>query len=299
VSTTLLIKSKILRNNPLITVTVFPENLQLGNSLKKLTDPQFIFFGVDGSDKCESSVPEVFNYTGQTKIIKTDYNSAELIKHGINSFIASNIIYGNEFGKVVRDFGGNLELIIETIKLDNRVSSYAPIKPGAPISGGTLLRDLQVLTKNSQELSNYWQRLIQFNQDYKTLVYQILRRRFLDDLCEINCLVLGSNYKINSNSARNSYAQDLIKLLDKKVKSIYVTKSSDFLMENRSKELLFISSLDEVIAKIDCVILLYNPYSREDYLSFIDKNPGVFIIDFINNRNFYVSVKADLHLLGA
>jgi UDPglucose 6-dehydrogenase len=297
VSTTELIKSEVFRDNPFISVTVFPENLQLGNSLEKLTNPNFIFYGVDSNSDHKSSLSEVFNYNDQEKIIKTDYNSAELIKHGINSFLASNIIFGNELGKIIRDFKGDLDLIIRAIKLDPRISPHAPMKPGVPISGGTLLRDIQVLSRKSQDLDNYWSGLNKINEDYKGIVYQVLLKYYLEDLSEINCLILGSNYKINSNSARNSYSRDLVKLLDQKVNSLYITKSTDTVMVDRGNATT-ISRMNEIITKIDCIVLLYNQFSSDEYLQFISKNPGIFIIDFVNKRDFYDNLEVELLLLG-
>jgi UDPglucose 6-dehydrogenase len=297
VTTTELIKSEVFGANPFISVTVFPENLQLGNSLEKLTNPNFIFYGVDSASDHKSSISEVFNYNDQEKIIETDYNSAEIIKHGINSFLASNIIFGNELGKIIRDFKGDLDLIIRVIKLDPRISPHAPMKPGVPISGGTLLRDMQVLSRKSQDLDNYWSRLNKINEDYKRIVYQVLLKYYLEDLSEINCLILGSNYKINSNSARNSYSQDLVRLLDQKVNSLFITKSSDAVMVNRGN-VTTVSSMNEIITKIDCIVLLYNQFSRDEYLQFISKNPGIFIIDFVNKRDFYGNLEVELLLLG-
>jgi UDP-glucose 6-dehydrogenase len=200
-------------------------------------------------------------------------------------------------GKIIRDFKGDLDLIIRAIKLDPRISPHAPMKPGVPISGGTLLRDIQVLSRKSQDLDNYWSRLNKINEDYKGIVYQVLLKYYLEDLSEINCLILGSNYKINSNSARNSYSRDLVNLLDQKVNSLYITKSSDAVMVDRGNATT-VSSMNEIITKIDCVVLLYNQFSRDEYLQFISKNPGIFIIDFVNKRDFYDNLEVELLLLG-
>ena len=71
--------------------------------------------------------------------------SSELVKHGINSFLAISVGLTNELADQCERFGASIKDVVSVMKLDPRIGSRAYLSPGIGYSGGTLGRDLAVL----------------------------------------------------------------------------------------------------------------------------------------------------------
>lgn len=73
--------------------------------------------------------------------------SAEMVKHTLNTFLAMEIAFSNEIADICGLVGADVADVFRGFKSDRRVSfgKHAPLNPGAPYTGGTLGRDVHVL----------------------------------------------------------------------------------------------------------------------------------------------------------
>ena len=77
--------------------------------------------------------------------------SAEMIKHSINSFLANSICYINEITRISNSVGADPKEVSFGLKSDERIGYKSYLSPGGPFGGGTLGRDLTFLKKISKK----------------------------------------------------------------------------------------------------------------------------------------------------
>lgn len=94
------------------------------------------------SEKCppRESVP----------FLVTSINSAELIKHASNSFLAMKISYVNFLADVCERVGANVEEVVHGMGFDQRIG-HSFLRAGLGFGGSCLPKDLQAFTRLAQE----------------------------------------------------------------------------------------------------------------------------------------------------
>ena len=76
----------------------------------------------------------------------TSINSAELIKHASNCFLAVKISYANLIADVCESLGADVEEVVQAMGLDPRIGS-AFLRPGLGFGGSCLPKDLQAFIR--------------------------------------------------------------------------------------------------------------------------------------------------------
>ncbi len=126
-----------------------PENLRLGEAIEAFTNPQRIVFGVSSTglepvlEKVFSGIPGERMYMG--------LESAEMVKHATNSYLALMISFSGEISDLCEKTGANAIQVMAALRKERKVSPYAPLAPGLGFGGGTLARDLQILRAIGKE----------------------------------------------------------------------------------------------------------------------------------------------------
>jgi UDPglucose 6-dehydrogenase len=125
-------------------IAYIPENLQLGNAINCYLKPDRNIIGTN--DKyTEKKILGLFNNI-KTKNYFMSIESAELVKHGINSFLATSVVFSNLLSNICEENKANIDDVIKGLKSDSRIGKKAYLNPGIGFSGGTLGRDLRVLS---------------------------------------------------------------------------------------------------------------------------------------------------------
>ena len=83
-------------------------------------------------------------------IIRTDLDTAEMIKYVANCFLATKISYFNEIYLICKKLQIDPHLIAESVALDPRIGNYG-IYGGRPFSGSCLPKDLEALITLSKK----------------------------------------------------------------------------------------------------------------------------------------------------
>jgi UDPglucose 6-dehydrogenase len=71
--------------------------------------------------------------------------AAEMVKHGVNSFLATSVTFANELASICERVGADASEVEYALRLEPRIGPRAYIKPGAAFAGGTLARDIVFL----------------------------------------------------------------------------------------------------------------------------------------------------------
>lgn len=219
------IQKKLLKIN----VSYLPENLRLGMALKRFLKPDRIIAGCR-SNKSYKIINKIFQKI-KTKIIKVKPESAEIIKHSINAFLANSVCFINEISKISNYYNSDNHEISVGLKSDERIGKKSYLSPGEAYAGGTLGRDVRVLEKISKKnkLKNFiLENINKSNLETKNYLKNTINKKFLGLNKKI--LILGLAYTQNTSSLRNSEAIKLAIWLKKKK---FKFKMHDPLIKNK------------------------------------------------------------------
>lgn len=127
-----------------VQIVCCPENLRLGSAITCFMEPDRIVIGADNQGAAElvrkSLVPL------ETTFVEMSIRSAELTKHALNAFLATSVAFANELSRLAAAYSANADDVYAGLASDKRIGPRAYLLPGAPIAGGTLLRDIEYLT---------------------------------------------------------------------------------------------------------------------------------------------------------
>lgn len=193
-----------------------PENLKLSEAIENYLNPGHIVIGAD-KPKVLEKVKELFSNI-PAKYLTMNLKSAEMTKHAINAFLASSITFANQLSDACGLSGADFHQVTSAMKLDPRIGDKAYMKAGIGFSGGTLGRDLRILSQLNKTRGGgtfpFFQEIWQHNQQRpRLLVHKI--GRVLKHFAEKKIAILGLTYKPGTSTLRRSLplemAYDLIR----------------------------------------------------------------------------------------
>jgi UDPglucose 6-dehydrogenase len=191
-----------------------PEFLREGFAVGDLMKPDRVVVGVR-SQRCVAAMKEIYE-PFKAPIIITDINSAELIKHAANSFLALKISYINAIASVCEVAGANVQEVAEGIGLDERIGRRF-LNAGIGFGGSCFPKDLSAFIKISEQVG-YDFRLLKEVQRINTEQMERFVKKITDTLWVLRDKkigVLGLAFKQNTDDVRMSPAIDLCQRLVK------------------------------------------------------------------------------------
>jgi UDPglucose 6-dehydrogenase len=202
------------RYNPGANIDVVsnPEFLREGSAIEDLMKPDRIVVGVS-SERAVEIMREIYK-PFNAPIMFTDLNSAELIKHAANSFLALKISYINAVAAVCEASGANVERVADGMGADKRIGR-AFLNAGVGYGGSCFPKDISAFIRISEELG-YDFRLLkeveQINRDQKERFLKKIREA-LWVLRHKKIGVLGLAFKGNTDDVRSSVAIGIVQQL--------------------------------------------------------------------------------------
>ncbi len=196
-----------------------PENLRLGKAIDAFEKAERVVVGL--RDEAKKPVLEKLfaPFTPQILFMRTE--SAEMVKHALNSFLALSITFINEVARLCEHTGADAKEVAAGLKSEPRIGPRAYLGPGGPFAGGTLARDVVTLTKLAEandEPISVIPAIKQSNDLHRGWAFRRLQSR-LGDLRGRKIAVFGLTYTTNTDTLRRSAAVELCRqLLDAGVK---------------------------------------------------------------------------------
>ncbi len=191
-----------------------PEFLREGSAVDDLMHPDRIVIG-GNSDRALAVMQKVYE-PFVAPVLITDINSAELIKHAANSFLALKISYINAISELCEIAGADVEKVAEGIGMDKRIGRSF-LNAGLGYGGSCFPKDIAAFIAIAD----------QFGRPFHLLkeVQNINNRqftRFLDSIREALWLfkekkiaVWGLSFKPNTDDVRSSVAVNIVEALVK------------------------------------------------------------------------------------
>ena len=189
-----------------------PEFLREGFAVGDLMKPDRVVIGV-GSQRPVAAMKEIYT-PFKAPIIVTDINSAELIKHAANSFLALKISYINAIATVCEAAGANVQEVAQGIGLDERIGRRF-LNAGIGFGGSCFPKDLSAFIKISEQVG-YDFKLLKEVQRINADQMERFVKKIADTLWVLKDKkigVLGLAFKQNTDDVRSSPAIDLCQRL--------------------------------------------------------------------------------------
>ena len=217
-----------------------PEFLREGSAFYDFFNPDRIVIG--GSDqKGLNQCTELYESFDCEKII-TDSNSSQMIKYLSNTYLAMRLSFVNETYRLVSEFNGNPEEVLNAIGKDKRIGNDY-FRPSPGWGGSCFPKDVKEVISS-------------FQMDYQLpIISEILRSNelhmawFVDYILKItneqsleNIVLIGAPFKENTDDLRESPSLKIYKLIEEKFKNVWIL---DFDV-SLSKSFTAIKSLSEL-----------------------------------------------------
>jgi UDPglucose 6-dehydrogenase len=130
-------------------VCMNPEFMRKESSLSDFLNPWRILIGE--FDKRSGDILNELYTPFEAPIIRTDFDTAEMIKYVANTFLATKISFFNEIFMICQNFGIDPNIVVKVAALDPRIGKYG-IQGGRPFEGRCLPKDLEAFTNFVENL---------------------------------------------------------------------------------------------------------------------------------------------------
>jgi len=189
-----------------------PEFLREGCAVTDLMHPDRIVIGAQSEHAIDlmKKVYEPF----MAPILVTDINSAELIKHCANSFLALKISYINAVSAICEASGADVEKVADGIGMDHRIGRDF-LKAGIGYGGSCFPKDIAAFIAISEQLGtpfNLLREVQRINEGQKARFLKTMRET-LWVLRDKRIAVWGLTFKPDTDDVRSSVAIELVEQL--------------------------------------------------------------------------------------
>jgi len=198
------------KTNASFDVVSNPEFLREGSAIDDLMKPDRIVIG-SNSDRALAIMKKVYE-PFLAPIMVTDVNSAELIKHAANSFLALKISYINVVSAICEATGADVEKVAEGIGADKRIGRQF-LNAGLGYGGSCFPKDVAAFIATSEALGVPFTLLKEVER-----INQNQRARFLKKikdklwvLREKKITVWGLTFKPDTDDIRSSVAIEVVR----------------------------------------------------------------------------------------
>jgi UDPglucose 6-dehydrogenase len=186
-----------------------PEFLREGCAVSDLMHPNRIVIGAQSEHAIDlmKKVYEPF----MAPMLVTDINSAELIKHAANSFLALKISYINAISAICEASGADVEKVADGIGMDHRIGRDF-LNAGIGYGGSCFPKDIAAFITISERLGVPFELLKEVQRINKVQKERFLKaiRDTLWVLREKKIAVWGLTFKPDTDDIRSSVAIDLV-----------------------------------------------------------------------------------------
>lgn len=191
-----------------------PEFLREGFAVEDLMRPDRIVIGVR-SQRPVAALKQIYA-PFDAPIIITDINSAELIKHASNSFLALKISYINALSVLCEATGANIQEVANGMGMDRRIGRRF-LQASLGFGGSCFPKDLSAFIKIAEQVG-YDFRLLKEVQQINADQMDRFVKKIVDTLWVLKDKtigVLGLAFKQNTDDIRMSPAIELCHRLQK------------------------------------------------------------------------------------
>lgn len=293
-----------------------PEFLKEGTAVEDFLHPDRIVVGVDSSragDRLRQIYQPIIEQTfacpvhshctrTNVRFLVTDVNSAEVIKHASNSFLAMKISYINMVADLCEAAGADVSKVAEGMGLDRRIGT-AFLRPGIGFGGSCFPKDLQAFVRFGERFGCDVALLKEVERINKNRVYRLVERlkRELWVLRGKKICVWGLAFKPGTDDIRLAPALSMVRHLLAEGASVQAYDPEA--MENAQRELPEVSYCKDVYdaaRHADAIVLLteWEEFRNVDWNRLADLVERALIVDGRNALSYEDVVNHGFQYVG-
>ena len=232
-----------------------PEFLREGFAVEDFMKPDRVVVGVR-SQRPVKALKEIYA-PFNAPVIVTDINSAELIKHAANSFLALKISYINAISVICEASGANVQEVANGMGMDTRIGRKF-LDASLGFGGSCFPKDLSAFIQISEQLGYNFGLLKEVqrinDEQMERFVKKIIETLWVLKNKKIG--VLGLAFKQNTDDVRMSPAIDLCQRLQKEGAILRVHDPRA--MEKAKsvlKDVTYVEDMNEVADGCDALVI--------------------------------------------
>ncbi len=243
-----------------------PEFLREGSAVQDFMHPDRVILGIE-SKRAENILTGIYKPL-KTTILVTDINSAEIIKHASNSFLAAKISFINAISHICDLAHADVEQVAVGMGLDHRIGKEF-LNPGIGFGGFCFPKDLAAFIRIAEKLGYDFELLRsveRINEEQKKRFIKKVEQAIWN-INSKNIGVLGLSFKPNTDDMRYAPSLDIIQALESQGAKI---KAFDPHAMGKAKALLknvqFCKDSYSVCKGSDCLLILteWNEFKELD-----------------------------------
>lgn len=245
-----------------------PEFLREGSAIFDTFNPDRIVLG-SSSDKALLIMEQLYepiikrkmsetSNVSEVPVLKTDLNSAEMVKYAANAFLATKISFINEVANICDRVGADVVEVAKGIGLDSRIGSKF-LKAGIGWGGSCFPKDVSALIHTANDYG--------YQADLLKAAVDVNRRQRLLALEKLQASLkilkgkviglLGLTFKPDTDDMRDAPSLDLIDQLSRlgsKVKAYDPIISKE--QQSPSEKCNVVDSVSDLIQGCDAIVLV-------------------------------------------
>jgi UDPglucose 6-dehydrogenase len=196
-------------SNATFDVASNPEFLREGTAIHDFFHPDRIVIGVE-SDRAKEWLLELYRPLN-APVVVTDLNTAEIIKHAANSFLALKISFINMVADLCEATGADVVKVAEGIGLDPRIGKHF-LQAGLGFGGYCLPKDLKAFIRIAEEHRVDFSLLKEVERINEARMERFVRkvRQVLWVLKDKTLAIWGLAFKPNTDDIREAPSLKLI-----------------------------------------------------------------------------------------
>lgn len=129
--------AELQRCYPTCTFVVSPENVRYATAIDDFMGQSRIVVGGEYDERVEDLLAPFCQ-----NLLWMSFESAEMVKHALNTYLALCVRFGNELGRLCKEVGADPDDVVEGLRSERRVAELAPLEPG-PEPSDHLMREVK------------------------------------------------------------------------------------------------------------------------------------------------------------
>ena len=234
-----------------------PEFLREGKAVSDFFYPDRIVIGTS-SRRAETILRSIYAKL-KARIVVTDINTAELIKHASNSFLAMKISFINAVSRVCDLAGADVKKVAQAMGFDKRISPHF-LSAGIGWGGFCFPKDVEAFIYISQKLGydfNLLKEVRNVNYDQRKYFVNKIKEK-LWVLKGKKIAVLGLSFKPDTDDMRFAPSIDIVELLSREGAELFLydPKPEEAKKIFTAKNIHFSKTAYDAAKGADCVCFL-------------------------------------------
>ena len=262
-----------------------PEFLREGYAVQDTLHPDRIVLGVQpDSIRSEAAVRELYAslLAEGVPFLRTDLQTAELVKVSANAFLATKISFINAISEVCEIADADVTVLADALGFDPRIGRRF-LNAGLGFGGGCLPKDIRAFMARAGELGAgnalaFLREVDSINMRRRTRMVELTTAACGGSLLGANIAVLGAAFKPESDDVRDSPALNVAGMLQLNGAAVNVYDPEA--LENSRKvfpTLNYSTSVAEACDRADAVLVL------TEWREFVELDPAE-LADVVRNR---------------